>query len=469
MRVPSVLRPTTMVLCLLAASFFLLGPSGVATSAEEPTADIVETAIAAGTFSTLVAALQAADLVDVLRTQDSLTVFAPTDAAFEQLPEGTVTDLLRPENRDQLVKVLSYHVVAGERTAAVALAAGSLETLTGDDVTVALEEGRLRVGDATVIQNDLRTRNGTIHVIDRVLLPPTPETPADSGNAGAAVEELFALAIERGVPLFNHGQAGACAAVYEVAVRSVVDRPAGLPASAVAVLRETLRSASRDHDAVSVAWTLRGGIDRTLQILETERLRAEVRSMPSTTIRLFDFDDPSTVSQWFSLNDDVMGGISTSRLVSTEEGTARFEGALSLENNGGFATVRSRARDLSLDSMDALRFRVRGDGRVYRISVLASDGRGVSRTWMREFTTREGRWQELTVPFSELVLNIRGRRFPEAGPPERASIRSISFGIADKDESPYSLEIDRIEAVRGLPAEAASTDDPSDGSTRRSS
>ena len=134
--------------------------------------DIVDTAVAAGAFNTLVAAVQAADLVDTLKSPGPFTVFAPTDDAFAQLPAGTVESLLLPENQDQLTAILTYHVIPGAvMSSDLAGQQLSVETVQGGDLAVDATGGGVMVGDATVIQADVVASNGVIHVIDTVLLP----------------------------------------------------------------------------------------------------------------------------------------------------------------------------------------------------------------------------------------------------------------------------------------------------------
>lgn len=137
----------------------------------EEAADIVETAEAAGSFSTLLAAAKAAGLVDALKGEGPLTVFAPTDAAFEALPEGTVESLLKPENKDQLAGILKLHVIAGAKVTSDQLAGETTmaDTLNGT-VTIDGTDG-VTVNGATVVQADVMASNGVIHVIDTVLLP----------------------------------------------------------------------------------------------------------------------------------------------------------------------------------------------------------------------------------------------------------------------------------------------------------
>ncbi|MEO1039711.1 MAG: fasciclin domain-containing protein [Pseudomonadota bacterium] len=136
-------------------------------------ADIVDTAIAADDFNTLVAAVQAADLVDALKSEGPFTVFAPTDAAFAALPDGTLDTLLQPENKGMLAGILTYHVVSGAVVAAETPAGEyALETLNGDTVDVVVDShGAVTVDGANVITADIQTSNGVIHVIDAVITP----------------------------------------------------------------------------------------------------------------------------------------------------------------------------------------------------------------------------------------------------------------------------------------------------------
>ncbi len=131
---------------------------------------IVEVAVGAGSFKTLVASVKAAGLAEALSGPGPFTVFAPTDDAFAKLPPGTVDTLLKPENKEKLKALLLYHVVAG-KVLSTDLKAGSVKTLNGEDVTIDLSGGAPKVNDATVIKADIPASNGVIHVIDTVLLP----------------------------------------------------------------------------------------------------------------------------------------------------------------------------------------------------------------------------------------------------------------------------------------------------------
>lgn len=147
--------------------------------------DIVDTAVAAK-FKTLVAAVKAADLVDTLKGDGPYTVFAPTDEAFDKLPKGTLEELLKPENKDKLKAILTYHVVSGKVMAAdvVKLDGKKVKTAEGNEVEIKVDGDTVMVGKAKVTKTDIETSNGVIHVIDTVLLP-----PADKKEEKAATSE----------------------------------------------------------------------------------------------------------------------------------------------------------------------------------------------------------------------------------------------------------------------------------------
>jgi|SRR3954470_435193 uncharacterized surface protein with fasciclin (FAS1) repeats len=133
--------------------------------------DIVDTAVAAGDFKTLATALQAAGLVDTLKGPGPFTVFAPTDEAFAKLPAGTVEELLKPENKEKLVAILTYHVVPGKVMAKDVMKMTSAKTVNGKTVTIMDQNGTVMVDNAKVVKADIAASNGVIHVIDSVILP----------------------------------------------------------------------------------------------------------------------------------------------------------------------------------------------------------------------------------------------------------------------------------------------------------
>jgi uncharacterized surface protein with fasciclin (FAS1) repeats len=154
----------------LAASM-LIATAASAGNYGKKKADIVDTAVAAGNFNTLAAALEAGGLVGTLKSDGPFTVFAPTDEAFAKLPAGTVEELLRPENKDKLVEILTYHVVAGKVKAVDVVTLSSAETVNGKSVTIRVEEDTVYINDSRVIATDVWASNGVIHVVDTVILP----------------------------------------------------------------------------------------------------------------------------------------------------------------------------------------------------------------------------------------------------------------------------------------------------------
>ncbi|MEM7724065.1 MAG: fasciclin domain-containing protein [Pseudomonadota bacterium] len=152
-------------LAALAATTILSAPAFAMDSK-----DIVDTAVEAGSFETLVAAVQAAGLVETLKGDGPFTVFAPTDEAFAALPEGTVEDLLKPENLETLTAILTYHVVPGKVMSGDLSNGMEAATVEGSDVTI-MTDGGVTVEGASVVTADIETSNGVIHVIDQVILP----------------------------------------------------------------------------------------------------------------------------------------------------------------------------------------------------------------------------------------------------------------------------------------------------------
>jgi len=155
----------------LAAALVLMATEVSAGSYGKKQADIVDTAVSAGTFSTLAAALDAGGLIDTLKGDGPYTVFAPTDEAFAKLPEGTVEMLLMPENKDKLVAILTYHVVPGKVSAAQVVTMDSAPTANGSDLAIRVDDGMVFVNDSRVVTTDIDASNGIIHVVDSVILP----------------------------------------------------------------------------------------------------------------------------------------------------------------------------------------------------------------------------------------------------------------------------------------------------------
>ena len=158
-----------LILTGFTASLTSLADDGNGSMSEQ--SNIVDTAIAAGQFNTLAAALDAAGLVATLQGEGPFTVFAPTDEAFAKLPAGTVESLLKPENRDQLIAILTYHVVPGKVMAKDVVNLSEAKTVNGSNLAIMVMDEKVRINDATVIAADVATSNGVIHVVDTVILP----------------------------------------------------------------------------------------------------------------------------------------------------------------------------------------------------------------------------------------------------------------------------------------------------------
>jgi len=168
-------------LAALAAFGLVQFPASSVQAAEK---DIVTTAVEAQSFKTLAAALKAAGLVETLQSKGPFTVFAPTDDAFAKLPAGTVETLLKPENKQQLVSVLTYHVVPGKVNAASVVKLNAAATVNGQRVDIKVADGKVQIDQATVVTADIHCSNGVIHVIDAVILPSADTIPATADKAG---------------------------------------------------------------------------------------------------------------------------------------------------------------------------------------------------------------------------------------------------------------------------------------------
>jgi NADH dehydrogenase [ubiquinone] 1 alpha subcomplex assembly factor 1 len=172
-----------------------------------------------------------------------------------------------------------------------------------------------------------------------------------------------------------------------------------------------------------------------------------VSSMAQTPrVSLFAFGSPDTAADWQAVNDGVMGGVSDGRFRITERQTLEFSGTLSLENNGGFASVRSRPRTLGLQAGDTLVARVRGDGRDYQFNLYAS-GRARALSYRAPVQTRSGEWIEVAVPLDRFEATSFGRVLRGANPMDPRSVTSIGFLLADKTPGPFMLEVAWIKVL----------------------
>ncbi len=431
---------------VLASATFAAAPSG--SSSMAPAADTIPAvAVASGRLDTLVAAVTAAGLAEAISGDGPFTVFAPTDAAFGRLPEGTIASLLEPKNRDTLVRILKHHVVAGRLTAADLVGRDSVETLAGTELELEAVRGRLLVAEAVVESADVPASNGVVHLIDRVLMPPAQVAP---------LMTLLENAVDRGAPIFNDGNPAACAAIYATALEAaVLVEGYGIEASARKRIATRLAEIDSMTDAREQAWAYRRIIDSLVAAVQQGQIAASPAAMPSAAIAasnakpsagraIFTFDDAGEVRRWFTVLDGVMGGLSTGR-IAAGSGTLVFDGATSLENNGGFSSMRVDLADGLFDGFDAVKLRVKGDGREYRLGAKAGRGAGAGGYWA-PFATTKDRWIEVVVPIADLERHFMGQRLP--GRLDPADLKSLEFYIYDKKAGPFRLELDSIEAVR---------------------
>jgi uncharacterized surface protein with fasciclin (FAS1) repeats len=215
---------------------------------------IPATAQAAGKFNTLVAAVGAAGLGEVLSGKGPFTVFAPTDEAFAALPAGTVESLLKPENKQKLIDILKYHVVSGRVYDNDAVKAGSAPSLLGRTLDIKFSAAGIRVNEAKVVAKNIDCSNGVIHVIDSVLIPGSM-TPN-------SVMSTLTSAISSGVPVFNGGDHGKCAEIYMQTLESI--NSAGIEGAdphTMSMISQTMENARNTNDMSARAWVLRRGMD----------------------------------------------------------------------------------------------------------------------------------------------------------------------------------------------------------------
>ena len=393
---------------------------------------IVDQAVATKRLSTLVTAVKAAGLVDALAGDGPLTVFAPDNDAFARLDQDAVAYLLTDNGKAQLTRILLHHVVPGRLDAATLSGMDEVTTLAGTTISLEVAKDRLLVDDAVVETANVNASNGVVHVIDRVLLPPVETTP---------LEDVLFNAVERGVPLFNNGNPEACAAVYVTALEAVVAVPGfGLDEATRTSISAMLERVAQDPDMAERSWAYRSVIDR---LLSGDMQQASTMNDVVAGQMVFDFNEPSSVREFNTVLDGVMGGLSTGR-VTAGTGSMIFDGETSLRNNGGFSSIRARVPRGSFEGADSIRLRCKGDGRTWIIGTRASRSLGGDSYWSR-FDTIDGEWITVVVPIGEMERTSFGQ--PLRGRISPAQVQGLEFYIYDKKAGPFRLEVDSIEAV----------------------
>ena len=241
--------------------------------------DIIDTAVAAGKFNTLAAALKAADLITPLKGKGPFTVFAPTDSAFAKLPAGTLEKLLKPENKDQLSSILKHHVVDEE----IFLKGLRLKTLNSDGLIIS-DLGKLTVNGAVIISKNIPASNGVIHVIDAVLIPGKDEEKRTA-------MKIVSTAIELGVPLYNCKNEEACAAIYKSALGDLMEFPMNVVnANSKKKIADVFASTSKMHDESQKAWAFRRVLDEISLDLKDERSLMQGKDVVDTAVAAGGFD-----------------------------------------------------------------------------------------------------------------------------------------------------------------------------------
>ena len=225
--------------------------------------DIVETADSAGSFKTLIAAAKAAGLVDTLKSEGPFTVFAPTDDAFSKLPEGTLKSLLKPENKETLASILTYHVVSGKVKSKKAAKIDRAKTVNGSEISISKSDEGLKINEANVVKADIKASNGIIHVIDSVLLP--DEVKKSLAAAAPNADHIIIQAIHRGVPMFNLGHHDLTAKLYMNAGMKVLRNSSSKSCDTTRkTIHSALQKASAQHCSTTQAWIMRRAFDHVL-------------------------------------------------------------------------------------------------------------------------------------------------------------------------------------------------------------
>ena len=417
------------MIALLVSSLCLTACSAPST----PAADTIPAlASSSGRLDTLVTAVKAAKLADALSSEGPFTVFAPTDEAFGRLDEGTIEALLEEPGRSTLARILTHHVVPGRLEARDLLELDSVETLAGTTLSLAALKGRLLVDEAVVETANISASNGVVHLIDRVMLPPVEISP---------LQALMTMAIDRGVPLYNNGDRGACCAVYATALDAVtLGSGWGLSANQIENVRSALENPGNMQDEGSRAWAYRRIIDALMQ---GEQMTSTSRPQATSARKVFNFEDRSELQGWRIVLDGVMGGLSTGNL-SIEDDSMLFTGATSLKNNGGFSSIRCAVPEGVFADSDSIKLRVRGDGRTWIVGTRKSTSMGGDSFWTR-FKTTKGVWEEVTIPIDGMERHFFGQKAPGSISPEE--VKAIEFYMYDKKAGPFSLEVDSIEGV----------------------
>jgi len=438
---PNISRNRPWATALAGAAITASGIFGAAAMAAPQQDTIPSVAVSSGRLNTLVAAVKAAGLAEALSGEGPFTVFAPTDDAFALLGNETLSELLTEEGRPTLARILKHHVVAGRFEARDLVGREGIETLAGTTLPLAATRGRLLVDEAVVETADIGASNGIVHIIDRVLVPAREVRPA---------EALLEFAVQRGAPLFNEGNIDGCAAIYATALDAIaLVGDFGLDENGRANLTKSLAEIAKEPSSRERSWAYRRIIDgifageMTMQTTSATPAPASRSGFAPRGNLIFGFDDAQDGQRWQTVLDGVMGGRSTGE-ISQKDGVVIFDGATSLQNNGGFSSMRAGIPEGLFDGADAIRLVVKGDGRDYKIGASAGGNQRAGGYW-KTFPTTKDTWTEIIMPVADLERQFMGQRLNGTASP--GDIRALQIYIYDKKAGPFRIEIESIEAV----------------------
>jgi len=399
----------------------------ITTTSSQP--NVVEIAANSPEFTTLVAAVTAADLATTLTSEGPFTIFAPSNSAFSRIDGNVLNTLLNEPGTPALKQILLHHVVLGNVTADQLQDQDVLTTVAGTTLTVTIVNDRVLIDDAAVTQANIIGSNGVIHKIDRVILPPPQVNPID---------KLLSVTIERGVYLYNNGMEGACADVYATALDAVLLLgTSNFDAEMKKDLSTRVQQAEMITDHSSRAWAYRRIIDHILSSMQG------MSASNTGENAIFEFNNSNDEKDWRIVLDGVMGGLSTGN-VSVQNGSMLFTGATSLENNGGFSSIRASMDPNDIDIFDAIQLRVRGDGRTWIFGTRGSNSMGANSYWT-SFKTEKNEWIKVTIPISEMERHSFGTRLSGRINPDE--IKGVEFYMYDKKAGPFKLEVDSIKGI----------------------
>lgn len=432
-------KKVSKILSVFAAAAVMFGAT-FSYAGDEKT--ILETAVESNSFMRLVALVKNADLIDTLQGDGPFTLFAPSDEAFAKLPEGAFETLLKPQNRDKLVSILTYHVVPGRVLSPEVVNLDEAVTVNGQRLKISASKQGVQVDNANVVATDIQCSNGVIHVIDSVIFP--AEKVNSDKSTSIDPRTRIQLAVAEGSVLFNHGYHEGCVEAYLTAMRDLLEREAGISDEQKESMRSTLSKVEHASNPIAKSWVLRHGMEDVYYSLPASTKSKEV-AVTSDSVELLQ-TDKALLQQWYTVNDGVMGGKSEGNVRVNDRGNIEFFGNLSLRNNGGFASTRTKPQELDIEEGDTLVARVRGDGREYAMNIY-DDTRRMAFSFRAPVKTVKGELIDVRIPLNDFYATSFGRRVGNAKL-NASKVNSVGFILADKQPGPFRLEVESIQVEK---------------------